>query len=112
MKGSYSGMLYKMMAIFLSFVILLSVSPAQSRLYQLGEAQSIVTNTSANTTMVYSKAVENKTCDLVFCTKRSGCINENNGATEDRYCCEPDPKMKFCYGTRVACRAHCPFCKT
>jgi hypothetical protein len=142
MKSGYNcNVLYKMMTIFLSFTILLFVSPAQSntfiiyiyiyhlafkskaqpryiatgRFYQPDIAQSIdSTNTSdANTTVIiHSKTVEDNTCELVFCTKRSGCTNVDTGAKEDCYCCEPDPKMNLCFNTRAACKADCPFCRT
>jgi hypothetical protein len=87
---------------------------ATGRLYQPGEAQTIVTNTNdANSTIIHSKTVDDKACDLVFCTRQTGCTNDRTGAREDCYCCEPDPKMSdHCYGTRAGCKAHCPFCKT
>ncbi|CAN6179324.1 unnamed protein product [Urochloa humidicola] len=114
MRGSRSMMCKMMVAIFLSFAILLFASPAQcGRLHQLREARSImVTNTSTDTTiMIHPNTDEDKPCDLVFCTKWSDCFNGQRGTLDICYCCDADPKRP-CYATRGECGAHCPLCKT
>ncbi|KAF8697642.1 hypothetical protein HU200_035831 [Digitaria exilis] len=76
----------------------------------LGEVRSVVTNASANSTMIYSAKTDgNKECDLVFCTLHGTCMTNQGKIIQECYCCEPDPKIP-CFATRNECKAACPFC--